>query len=225
MPMAVKGKYEASLNCLDNYLKTTNLCFERNHFVNRRFQRNNIDDSSGYLKFWESYYSNGYYDFQLKDGGLLYYGDFQDNPCSFTYLGRPRKYVSYEDFLYIFDIVEANDYDLSGDYYNYLTEQEVELYPSYVRYDYDEDSYNSGLHPCGHIHIGYMQSNRIGLRHKMTIFSFASFILRQFYSKSWAQVLENPKKYPQLFKFKDALSKISDKFYLDLDSKQDMYLF
>ena len=219
-----EGKMNAHINVLYEYLSGISLLLERNYGVDRHFSRFNINDKERYKDFWTSYFSFNYYDFQLMDGALLYFGTPSTDSFSYSYLGPPNLYISYEDFLSEFDLHENYENQYLGEYSDFLSEQEINPHPSYVRYDYSEREYNPGIHPVSHLHIGYNQPNRVGVCHVMSIMSFVAFILRQFYSDSWRKVLKAPKHFPLLYSYKNDLETVPKSLFSELDKKLDLYL-
>lgn len=217
------GGLMAHLNELSKYLDNLSLLFDRNYSVVRDFQRSSIIIDGNYSNYWNSFYRNGFYDFQFVDGSILYFGvPNQRGDFSFSFLGSPRKYVSYEAFITEFDLHEEWENQYAEEYEEFLSEQGPVISPAFYRYDYFLMSYKDGLHPISHIHVGYEQPNRIGYAYKLTPFSFAAFLIRQQYPEAWRKVLESPQEYDLLFRHKEKLEKVP---LGTKDLKQDSYLF
>ena len=109
--------------------------------------------------------------------------------CNYD-IDNPFVCISFNDFIIEHDLMDEEDqYILYPDYEQYLSECSFKEFPLSIRYDYAENSYNEGLHPVSHLHIGEGNNSRIGLIHKLDPESFVYLIIRQVYPEYWNEIL------------------------------------
>ena len=216
--MAIKSKDSVDLNVLEKVLDDLGLLQRRNSSVSRSFDFSKIRGET-YPDYWKSYYKENWFDFQLKDLSLISFGVGSISPSSFLYLGCPINCIPEEDYYTRFF---SEDNCISYDEY-IATCPTLENF-TYIRYDHSPKQYNDGIHPANHVHVGYGQSNRMGIVYQFNILSFASFIIRQVYPDHWKVVLDNPTRFVSIFNAKSSLVRIPDSLYGNRDREQDFYL-
>lgn len=172
-------------------------------------------------KLWETHFANNCYHFQLSDGALI---NFNFKTWSYSYLGNPFECMTFNDFLHEYGYNEERDkYIFGPDYEQYVSECPIKEFPFAIRYDYDEGSYNAGIHPVSHFHLGINNSTRIGIKKLIDPEAFIYFILRQLYPEYWQRILENPQRISQISKAKSALPSIAKTYFNTLD-QIELYL-
>lgn len=213
------AKFFTSLNSLERELTLLGILLRRNPFVSRNFDFSKVRGLS-YFDYWASYYRENWYDFQLKDSSLLSFNEDENKGLVFIYLGCPVRCPITEDEYY-----SSEDLYASGVTYDdyVLTLPRVENV-SYLRYDNAIAQYNTGIHPANHFHFGYDQQNRVGCLYHMDVVAFVAFILRQYYSDKWNQVLNQKDSFPVLYGYKSKVESIESVYYQDVDKSHDLYL-
>ncbi len=91
-----------------------------------------------------------------------------------------------------------------------------------IRYDLDNNSYKTGVHPAAHIHIGLDNHIRIGLERELTPLAFLLFVIRQMYPRNWENLLESSISKTLPKKLHVELPKIGNQFF-GIHEKSDFY--
>lgn len=215
------GKFYTQLNEMADLLKGLGILEEYNQYP--EFISLSLGELRrlNYEELWKTYFRNNNYHFQLKDSSLIL---FCPATSSFTYIANPRESVGFSDFIVDLGFEhESNKHSLYPDYEQYLSECGLIEFPVYIRYDFDENSYNSGLHPVSHLHIGYGNTTRFGLRIHLNIESFVHFILRQLYSPYWEQFIKDSTNCDRTISNIAKLNQVDGKYYNELD-QLELYL-
>lgn len=222
------GKFKSELNFIEEFLRSTDLLYERNHLPNDEL------DVSVYRKYsykenWENLIKDNIYNFYLTDNSIFVFKlDSSKKKISFSFYECPYDCSTYKEFLNENGIKNEHDksfYELYEDYLN--NECELKENPVTFRYDLDFDSYLSGLHPVSHLHVGFKNNIRIGIDKMLNVLSFVSFVFRQHYPTQWKLLIDN--RVPQnvylnrYLKEKSNLTVIDNRYWNDLD-KSEMYL-
>lgn len=215
------GKFYSQLNYLSVLLKKIGLLEEYNQYPEDISLSLAENRKLSYNELWKSYFSKNNYNFHLKDSSLLL---FSFDTTSFTYISNPRDSISFGDFLVEWDFEhEADKYILYPEYEQYLSECNLKEFPLLIRYDFDENSYNHGMHPVSHLHIGFGNNTRIGLINKIDVEAFVYFIIRQLYPSYWQLILTDEELLKRININKKNVIEIEDDFYNDKD-KLELYL-
>lgn len=222
--MIAIGKFEAELNEIEKLLRKYNVHEERNLMPNKDFDPAEYRNKN-FTENWKTIITNNIYNFLLSDNSILKF-KISDKKASYLFYECPYHCLSYIDFLKENSIDED---DLQKTFYNeyeiYLDQCTQKPSPITVRYDLDIESYNHGLHPVSHIHIGNHNQIRIGINKIINPKTFVSFILRQHYTGLWNDILfgddEIWRKY--FLKEKDVLIKIEKKYWNEFDDAE-LYL-
>jgi hypothetical protein len=182
------GKFMASLNEVEKILKEIELLEERNRYPQKIESPAATFGNLSYKEMWELIIGNSAYNFQLKDSSIIQF-NFEDH--SFSYYGCPFSCLTYSDFIkeIELDIHEVGD-SFYPDYEIYLNQCPIIEVPCMLRYDYDPENYNEGLHPSSHLHIGHQNEIRIGLNKILEPVSFIFLLLRQVYPFFWKLIIE-----------------------------------
>ncbi|HEV7229908.1 MAG TPA: DUF2290 domain-containing protein [Bacteroidia bacterium] len=202
--MGRPGKIGASVNELDKLLRAFNLLEERN------LEPNSIDGfmssirGLNYSETWKVILREDVFDFRLRDNSLIVI-----SATSIAYYSCPYQCLNYDDFIIEFEFSDEDDVDfLEAAYEEYLFGRPLDESPVMFRYDYDPRSYNEGLHPSSHLHIGHCTQIRIGFKSILDPFSFGLLILRQHYPKIYKEMLDDTKYHSILASFKKSLTPI-----------------
>jgi hypothetical protein len=181
-----------------------------------------------YLQLWEFLRSEDFYDFILNDGSLLQFRYENETKFSYSYFEFPfnQQYIDRLDFFQ--DPEKYIDADIDADkleeFYEFITSNWTKRSnTSPIRYDFDPECYNPGLHPASHIHIGHENQIRIGTRRILEPIAFLLFILRQTYPDYWKRVLADAKNHFFDRRVRDKLSEIDNSHISDGDFFE-MYL-
>lgn len=221
--MQNSGKIGVQFNKMEKILKEVRLFSERNYFPS--VIENNLSEirKLDYVGIWKYYLSNSHFNFQLIDNSLLSFKLDLTKP-SFSFLGCPYDCLTYKDFLiendFSFEEVGESFY---SEYENYLDSCPLLIFPNTIRYDYDTTSYNEGIHPISHFHIGHNNQIRIGIKFKLDPFAFFCFIIRQIYPNEWDMIISNPKFENDIEMYKEKISQI-EAIYYNRKDKFELYL-
>ena len=95
--------------------------------------------------------------------------------------------LSYKDFLTnelgtSYDIVH-DKYRI--DYEEYVDNCRKKESVTPIRYEYDTEKYEAGIHPSSHVHFGFGNETRVCTKKVWRPISFVLFIIRQFYPNEW----------------------------------------
>ncbi len=173
-----------------------------------------------YIETWRELYSKAYYHFMLEDYSLLHFrvegGDEQH--LSFSFMECPYTTLPYELFLEElgFSLDEVGDsfleeYELEAS--NFASKDDVMP----IRYDYEPELYQSGLHPASHIHFGYESDIRIGTKRILRPMSFTLFVVRQCYKSRWPSVIKHEKADNWCRNVRQSLEHVDDRFFNEID--------
>ena len=185
------GLFRTQLESVEGLLKVLGLYYAREWHPNYAAVRARDFRGVSYRDAWFKCYTSRYYDFILTDFSILQFRLSGQNPLavSYSYLECPNRITPYTDFLRSLDF----DPETVGD--ALLPDYELEV-PSFpikagvtpIRYDYDQERYQTGLHPVSHMHFGYESSIRVGTKRILKPLSFFLFILRQQYRHNWSNL-------------------------------------
>ena len=215
------GKYYAQLNYLSDILKSIKLLEEYNPYPDQIDLSLSEIRRLSYRDLWKKYYTKNCYHFHLIDNSLIY---FNITNFSYSFIDNPFTGISFKDFILENDLMDEEDhYLLYPDYEQYLSECSFKESPLPIRYDYDENSYNEGLHPVSHLHMGEGNKSRIGLNNKLDPESFVYLIIRQLYPDYWIEILNKKKYLKRTHTNKKNLDVINRKYY-NLKDHPEMYL-
>jgi len=214
----MSGKFLTQIKELEKLLSSVNLLEEFLEYPSSINLSLSEIRRLSYTELWEEHYKQNCYHYNLIDGALIY---FNISNFSFSYIGCPYECMSFEEFLFSEDLLdEKKDYSLYSDYHQYISECSIREYPYLVRYDYDEESYNPGLHPAAHFHLGFNNDTRIGIHYIMSPKSFLYFILRQLYPEYWNIALKKKLISPYIKK----LAPINQKKFYNSPDELELYL-
>lgn len=220
--MSWTGKDSAQLNKLEDYLKLLDIFENRNMYPNPGFTLAAIRNLS-YVDVWRTHVKNHWYNIRLDDNSLLYFFK-KGKELSYSFLGCPYECESFKEYKNNPEFIGLDEELLFESYEGYVTSSDLKLNPYYFRYDYEEGSYRQGEHPVAHLHCGLMENVRIGLIKGFDIMAFVAFILRQVYVSKWSLVLQDKKKFHELYICKSGLSEIDMQYYQEHDRERDFYL-
>jgi hypothetical protein len=130
----------------------------------------------------------------------LYFGDHSffifktDAPQSYSFYDCPIDVSSISEYLIEIgeDVTAKNVNIFQEEYDSYLATANLKKNVTPIRYDFDDKSFRSGVHPAAHIHIGLNNQIRIGLERQLTPLAFLLIIIRQMYPEHWERLLNNP---------------------------------
>lgn len=215
------GRFYAQLNTLSGILRSINLLEEYNMYPEQINLSLSEVRKCNYHDLWKIYFTNNYYHFRLIDNSLIC---FNPDNFSFSFIDNPFVCISFNDFIIEHDLMDEEDqYILYPDYEQYLSECSFKEFPLSIRYDYAENSYNEGLHPVSHLHIGEGNNSRIGLIHKLDPESFVYLIIRQVYPEYWNEILNKGGHLKKIKTNKNNLVVINNNYYNSRD-QLEMYL-
>jgi hypothetical protein len=89
-----------------------------------------------------------------------------------------------------------------------------------IRYDLNLDSYEEGIHPASHVHIGHNNQLRLGAERVWRPLSFVLFIIRQCHPQGWKKLVTMKKAGVLCRNVRDTLDKAQHVFDSDLDKMQ-----
>ena len=143
----------------------------------------------GYREKWQICYEKRLFDFQLIDGALVQFrmlGSSSKFSVTYVYYDCPYDILTYKGFLE----KEGIDYRVAGgllreEYEEYILSCDLKKGVIPIRYDFDVESYEEGIHPTSHVHIGEGNNLRLGAEKVWKPISFILFIIRQCYPKEW----------------------------------------
>lgn len=217
-----RGKFEAELNDIEKLLRKIEFFEERNYYPNLDLDPS-VYRSKTFIENWKSLISENIYCFILSDNSLLNFKlDEISKKLSFTFYECPFNCLTYKEYLVENDLVEDYEDKILLDYYEiYLHQCELRENPIMIRYDLDNKSYFSGLHPVSHIHIGHKNQIRLGFHKILNPKSFVSFILRQHYPAIWKAIIITENDWKNYFtKEKSVLQSIEKENWQLLDSSE-----
>ncbi|HET7116399.1 MAG TPA: DUF2290 domain-containing protein [Hanamia sp.] len=213
-----KGKFRAELNEIEKVLKQIHLFEERNYYPGKDFDPTEYRNKT-YKENWSSLISSNIYDFVLSDNSLLHFKIFNESEkVSYNFFECPYRCSTYEEFLTENEIFEEGEERTFQDYYEiYLNGCQLKESFTFIRYDFDVNSYLNGVHPVSHIHIGFNNQVRIGIDKILSPINFFSLILRQHYPSHWKMLIRNDDWIKRYKSFKKSCIPIEDIYWKTLD--------
>jgi hypothetical protein len=217
--MGRPGKIGASVNELDKLLTSFDLLEERNLEPKSIEGFMSLIRGLNYSETWKVILREDIFEFKLRDNSLIVVSS-----TSVAYYGCPYKCLSYDNFIEEYEFSEEEDEVdfLEAAYEEYLFGCTLDESPVVFRYDYDPKSYNEGLHPSSHLHIGHCTQIRIGFKSILDPFSFGLLVLRQHYPKIYKKMLDDPQYHTMLTGFKKTLLPI-DKAHQNSKDQWEFY--
>lgn len=215
------AKFETELNEIEKLFKKLKYLEERISIPNTDFDPAEYRKTT-YIQNWKKILSNNIYNFLLCDNSILKF-KLAPKKASYLFYECPYNCLSYNDFLAEHGLKEDDEgyKTFYNEYEIYLDQCQTKTNPITIRYDLDFDSYNHGLHPVSHLHIGNHNQIRIGINKIMHPKTFTNFILRQHYTPLWNSILseENPWR-ENFLKDKARLIKIDKEFWGVFDESE-----
>jgi hypothetical protein len=193
--MVPTGSFGAGLNAVESLLAKLELLDWRNQQVSYSRKLAGVVRDLTYVEEYQCYLDGSVFDFRLVDRSILQFKHFDDKEVTYCYYQSPFDVPSYRDFLAEQlgpdpeAVVAAGDSFLD-DYALAVDTARLRKNLLVVRYDFDPELYEHGVHPAAHIHFGQGNEVRLGVRRLMEPMSFALFIIRQLYPESWRRFLE-----------------------------------
>lgn len=142
-----------------------------------------------YLDRWRTVLERGWFHVKTTDQSLFL---FQEGLCSsYSFLHCPLEIIPFVDYLNLVLRVENTPENRRSyrEEYEFLFETSSEKrHVTPIRFDYDENGYNSGVHPVAHVHVGLDNQIRI-FSNKMNPTSFVLFVMRHMYPRSWERLI------------------------------------
>lgn len=217
------GKNGVHLNKIEKILKELNIFSEKISSPDELNSHLSELRKLDYKGTWAYYKSNSHYNFQLVDNSLILFY-IEEKKLSYSYIGCPYECPTYEDFLieYGYTFAEVGE-SLMSDYLIYLDGCPLVVSPITLRYDFDIESYNEGLHPVSHLHIGFNNQIRIGSKYILDPLAFFCLIIRQIYPSMWLFLLGESKFKSDIVKSKIKIEQIHETFFQTKDN-YELYL-
>lgn len=187
-------QFAASIEKAWSLISTLNLHGFRNYSPHFDDHPRRLFKGKPYIFVYKKSVELSSYDFQLWDRSLVQFRYEGNSPLnlSYVYYECPFKIMSKEEFIVSLnfepqDLDEhANEVDAwYEEYLETVTDQEQKKLITYIRYDYDETTYNRGVHPVSHLHIGYNTEIRIGSTKILSPIAFIMFLIRNCYPEAW----------------------------------------
>lgn len=210
------GKFRAHLNTIQSLLKELGLLEERILYPNKDFDPAEYRARS-YIENWLALIRGNIYDMLLIDNSMFSF-KHAGSKISYTFLESPYNCLSYDEYLIDKGIEEKNENTLSDYYESYLQTCVPKEHPVMIRYDFDIRSYNAGVHPISHIHIGNNNQVRIGIHRILAPTAFVHFVLRQHYTPYWKKLLHAKGEWLESYKKeKHSLEIVHNDYWCDID--------
>lgn len=220
--MGLTGAEMTQLNKLAKYLKDLGMLNDHCLHPNAGFSLGAVRGIP-YVDVWKAHSLHYWYNLRLDDNSLLFFYR-EGNTVNFSFIGCPYDCVGFNEYKDARIREGVNRCDINEMYEDYLATTNLREIPYYFRYDYDDTTYREGEHPAAHLHMGFVEGVRIGVRYRLDIMSFMAFILRQTYLPQWVHVLNNPTMYQELYQYKAGIECIASQYYQLKDRDQDFYL-
>jgi hypothetical protein len=176
----------------ENYTK--GLMFKPSKFSKDFFS---ISQDRDYYKIYKLAITNKDYDILLKDYSFFQFSCESSDintivKYRYAYYETPSEFPTYEDFLDEngFSYIDCGE-ELIQEYQQVIDEAKFKNTVTPLRYDYDEDLYNSPVHPISHLHLGFQNEIRIPIKCILTPHAFVSFVIRHIYWKKWKQLMND----------------------------------
>ncbi|MBT9100546.1 DUF2290 domain-containing protein [Methylovulum psychrotolerans] len=177
-----------------------------------------------YANQWKTAKENGWYHLYLTDHSFFVF-NITDSKPSYNFYDRPIDAKTIKEFLEedIGNTATAKNIRLCQEEYDdYLTTVNYRKHYTPIRYDFDTDSYKSGIHPAAHIHIGLDNNIRIGLEREFTPLAFLLFVIRHMYPTNWENLLNSSMRNNISKKLHTDLLKVETKYFGEHE-KCDLY--
>lgn len=177
-----------------------------------------------YTNQWKTAKENGWYHLYLADHSFFIFKTNDGSP-SYSFYDRPIEAKTIKEFLseIIREPATQRNFNLYQEEYDtYLTTVNYRKNFTPIRYDLDNNSYKTGVHPAAHIHIGLDNHIRIGLERELTPLAFLLFVIRQMYPRNWENLLESSISKTLPKKLHVELPKIGNQFF-GIHEKSDFY--
>jgi len=216
--MSLVAKINTQINLIEKILKKLEMLEERIENPNLSHDIAVLRNLS-YLELWQYCVKNLYYHFQLKDSSLLIFHYKNNDDFSYSFISCPFKCLTYKEWLagQEFDYHEIGD-SFHEEYSQYLEHCNLIESPVVFRYDYQPSSYNEGLHPASHLHIGFKNNSRLGFNKLLEPLAFIFFVFRQHYTNNYDYILKNNLFIDILENYKDKLEDIEKEHYNNKDN-------
>jgi hypothetical protein len=221
------GQYKTQLDISWDILSELNLAQTRNWSGNTANRTAAEFRNLTYTDTWKLCFGEQYYDFMLKDYALLQYRvtGFKPLRVSFNYLECPFKAPTYTEFIegLALRLEDVGD-ELKEEYELELLSAPIKDTVTPIRYDFDPESYDEGLHPASHIHFGFGTNIRIGAHRVLHPLSFTLFIVRQCYGHKWKTFLTMPDAINWCRYIREHLEHIDERYLRPQDEHEMMLL-
>ncbi|MHC4119386.1 MAG: DUF2290 domain-containing protein [Planctomycetota bacterium] len=220
-----KGLFEAHINTAWEILNALGLAEYRNYWPDYSTITMSEVRNLSYAEGWKLCYRKRVFHFQLQGCCLLQFNmksNGQNLCLNYVYYECPYDIVSYKDFV---ENELRADYAHGGDLYakeygDYVQSCGVKESVTPIRYDLDLDSYEEGIHPASHVHIGHDNELRLGAERIWRPLSFVLFIIRQYHPEKWKKLVNMNKACLWGRNVRDKLDKAQLVFDSDLDKMQ-----
>ncbi|PZQ68379.1 MAG: hypothetical protein DI563_20500 [Variovorax paradoxus] len=174
-----------------------------------------------YVEQWRRSFIKRWFHVRLADQSLFVF-DERENKQSYGYYACPLEIVSFQSFLLDqgLEHTQRNRAEYQEQYD--LVIQTANLKESFtpIRYDRDDGSYRSCVHPSAHVHIGLNNEIRVATRRSMSPIAFILFIIRQHYPKNWERLLEHADELKLSHRIRADLELIGAENWMDADEHQ-----
>lgn len=191
-----RGLFSTQLNETEDLLRRLGLLSRRIEYPRYSECTSATFRHLNYLKTWELCFEKEYYDLRLTDDALIQFRYETPNSFSYAYLESPyiQQLLTFDEFFeQTLNEVESRDqYLILEDYDIYQANLRTKEIATPIRYDFSPNDYTSGCHPASHFHFGFGNQSRVGTRRILKPLSFALFVLRQFYPEYWRRLLDEP---------------------------------
>lgn len=188
--MIAGGKFNAQINKAEVLLKKLDLFEERNKWVTYSATLPGTVRSLSYIDEFNLYSKERLFDIRLVDHAIFQFKTYADGKTSYCYYQTPLELPTYKE--YVADQIEDEPIDIEEvgdlfleDYEQVIATARLRNGVTPIRYDYNSDLYEPGVHPAAHLHIGSGNEIRLYTRRLMLPLSFVLFVLRQMYPESW----------------------------------------
>lgn len=167
---------------------------------------------SDYLSLWQAIISSNACSIILSDLSLL---QFRLNAESgqwvgFAFYQCPRMVPDYKVFLQNYS--RDRRYEARSDFVEYADTFPLREFPMHVRYDLDAAAFCAGRHPVAHIHFGHNTPLRVACERYWKPLTMVSFVVRQFYTDEWLNLLSRGAKHPLCAAVRSALIPLPDEY-------------
>jgi len=196
----------------------------------------NVCQQLDYLKIYKVAVQNFDFDLLLFDESFFQFSLTVINDLvevRYAFFQNPITYKSYEEYIEILRedgiISDETDEEIGDaffeDYQQFISEQQINVASTTIRYDVDYNNYKPLVHSLSHIHIGNYNHIRIPCNKFITPLKFVLFILKHVYYKQWKNFIEGENAIisKALLEAKEKCSTIEEVYWTDLE-KLEMFL-